>query len=75
VKPEASTQRGRSRIRGSFDLILQLAPLDEAPCSLPCVRVSHVGTLAEWMSLPATLAALDLAPGQRAAIAAHYATT
>jgi hypothetical protein len=39
------------------------------------VRVSHVGTLAEWMSLPATLAALDLAPGQRAAIAAHYATT
>ncbi|MFZ9447516.1 MAG: hypothetical protein ACO3CC_05020 [Alphaproteobacteria bacterium] len=75
VKPEASTQRGRSRIRGSFDLILQLAPLDEAPCPLPCVRVSHVGTLAEWMSLPATLAALDLAPGQRAAIAAHYATT
>jgi len=59
----------------SFDLVVQLAPLDDAPCELRCVRASHAGMLAEWMSMPAVAIALDLAPELRAAIAAHYATT
>lgn len=64
-----------TRCRGSFDVLVQLAPLADAPCGLPCVRISHAGSLADWMSLPATMAALDLPRDQRAEIAAHYATT
>lgn len=64
-----------TRCHGSFDILLQLAPLDDAPCGLPCVRISHAGSLAEWMSLPATMVALDLPRDQRAAIASHYATS
>ena len=63
------------RAPDSFDLVVQLAPLEEAPCALPCVRASHTGMLAEWMSMPAVAIALDLAAEHRAAIAAHYATT
>lgn len=75
LESSASGKAGRGRIVGSFDMIVELAPLAEAPCRLACVRRSRDGMLAQWMSMPRAVVALALDPAARAAIAAHYATT
>lgn len=65
---------------GGVSVFVQLATLDHATSAggthpLAIVRLSRRGMLAQWASLPALPVALPLAPGLRAAIATHYATT
>jgi hypothetical protein len=60
---------------GAFDILVQLAPIEETAVALPCIRHTHGGQLADWIRFPRLPLAPDLAPDLRAAIAAHYAPT
>lgn len=76
ILPETST-KGRPgwRVRGPFDLLVRLAPVDRPKAALACVRYSRVGDLAEWMDMPVLPLAPDIAPELRAALAAPYDRT
>jgi hypothetical protein len=63
------------RVRGPFDVLVRLAPIDQPEAALACVRYSCVGDLAEWMDMPVLPLAPDIAPELRAAIAAAYGRT
>lgn len=76
VLPETSMKtRPGWRVRGPFDLLVRLAPIDQSNAALACVRYSRVGDLAEWMDMPVLPLAPDIAPELRAALAAPYART
>lgn len=73
-KDPTRTQPGR-RVRGPFDVLVQLAPASQPAPTLACVRYSRAGDLAEWMEMPVLPLAPDIAPELRVAIAARYAST